>query len=141
LHASGTGFQALVDSVRRQEETSARFASNPTVNLSIHVSKEKMDIPVSLKEGQSLYEIFKNHETISAYAECACAGVAACSTCHVYVDNDSFEKLDPPEEAELDMLDLAWNPQPTSRLACQLNIKKEVEGMVLTIPDEVNNLF
>ncbi len=38
----------------------------------------------------------------------ACGGTLACSTCHVVVDEKSFAKLDPPEEEELDMLDLAF---------------------------------
>ena len=73
--------------------------------------------------------------------EFACGGNAACSTCHVVVDPDFFTLLSPPQEDELDMLDLAWEPRPTSRLACQMVLNKHCDGMTVTIPQETNNLF
>lgn len=39
--------------------------------------------------------------------EGACGGECACSTCHVILDKASFDKLPPPQEEEMDMLDLA----------------------------------
>ena len=44
--------------------------------------------------------------------------VGACSTCHVIVHADDFERLSPPGDAELDMVDLALGVTPTSRLGC-----------------------
>jgi ferredoxin len=47
---------------------------------------------------------------IACGATCAgaCEGTLACSTCHVIVDDSEFfGKLPPPEEEEMDMLDLA----------------------------------
>jgi len=41
----------------------------------------------------------------------------------------------------LDMLDLAWQPQPTSRLACQMVLTKDCNNMMITVPNESNNLF
>jgi 2Fe-2S ferredoxin len=45
------------------------------------------------------------------------------------------------DEAELDMLDLAYGVTETSRLGCQIKLKKDLEGMTLTIPNGVNNLW
>jgi hypothetical protein len=54
---------------------------------------------------------------------------------------DSFAQLDPPCEAELDMLDLAYEPTETSRLGCQIIMSKSIDGITVTIPAGVNNLW
>lgn len=48
----------------------------------------------------------------------ACGGVVACSTCHVHVLKGG-ESCSEPIDNELDMLDLAPDLKPNSRLACQ----------------------
>ena len=37
-----------------------------------------------------------------------CGGSCACATCHVYVDEKWFKKLQSIEDAEQDMLDMAF---------------------------------
>ena len=71
--------------------------------------------------------------------EGACEGVMACSTCHVIVPGDWFDRLDEPSEDEDDMLDLAWGVGPTSRLGCQITITEALDGIELTLPAETNN--
>lgn len=83
--------------------------------------------------------------TMREYLECACSGVMACSTCHVVVESGWFGegagKVPPPEEAELDMLDLAYNPMDTSRLGCQLILRGDLDGLVLRLVKRSNNLM
>lgn len=45
--------------------------------------------------------------------EGACGGEMACSTCHVILSEDLFNRLPAKSEEEQDMLDLAWGLQPT----------------------------
>ena len=71
--------------------------------------------------------------------EGACEGCMACSTCHVIVQGDWFDKLDEPSEDEDDMLDLAWGVGPRSRLGCQIIITDALDGIELTLPAETNN--
>lgn len=73
--------------------------------------------------------------------EGACEASLACSTCHVVVDNKSFDTFSEPEEAEDDMLDMAPFLEPTSRLACQIILSKELEGMTLTLPRATRNFY
>merc|ERR1719162_645362 len=75
------------------------------------------------------------------YIECACSGIMACSTCHVYVEPSWFEKVGEPIEAEMDMIELAHEPKDNSRLGCQIRLRKDLDGMVVTIPGNANNLF
>lgn len=72
--------------------------------------------------------------------EGACEGSLACSTCHVVVGKDYYEKLSEPSEDEEDMLDLAFGLTPTSRLGCQITMTKELDGIKLVVPDETRNV-
>ena len=49
-----------------------------------------------------------------------CGGSMACATCHVYVQDEWFNKIDKAEDAEQDMIDMAFDPKKNSRLSCQL---------------------
>ena len=71
--------------------------------------------------------------------EGVCEGAMACSTCHVVVDPTYFGRLPTPSEEEQDLLDLAWGLQPTSRLACQLLVTEELDGIKLVLPSQTNN--
>ena len=70
----------------------------------------------------------------------ACGGETACSTCHLYIDAASFKKLPEVSEAEEDMLDLAAGLKPNSRLGCQVFAAENLDGMVVEMPKEVNNM-
>ena len=65
-----------------------------------------------------------------------CGGACACATCHVYVDQDWFDKLPPRSDAEVDMLDMALAVEPNSRLSCQIICKPELDGIEITIAPE-----
>ena len=65
-----------------------------------------------------------------------CGGSCACATCHVYVDEKWFEKLQKKENAEQDMLDMAFEPKKFSRLACQITATDELDGLVVKMPSK-----
>ena len=65
-----------------------------------------------------------------------CGGSCACATCHVYVEEKWFDKLPKKEDAEQDMLDMAFEPQKFSRLACQITIADELDGLVVKMPSK-----
>ena len=73
--------------------------------------------------------------------EASCNGLAACSTCHVYVQDEYLGALEDPDTLELDMLDLVAAPRENSRLCCQIRVTPECDGMELVIPEEVNDLW
>jgi len=70
----------------------------------------------------------------------ACGGETACSTCHLYVDPAFFKKLPEISEAEEDMLDLAAGLKDNSRLGCQVFAAENIDGIIVEMPKEVNNL-
>ena len=65
-----------------------------------------------------------------------CGGACACATCHVYVDEEWFNKLPKAEEAEIDMLDVAFEPNKFSRLGCQISVTDELDGLVVKMPSK-----
>ena len=65
-----------------------------------------------------------------------CGGSMACATCHVYVEEKWFNKLPKAEDAEVDMIDMAYEPKKNSRLSCQIIINDELDGLVVTTPEK-----
>jgi ferredoxin len=68
--------------------------------------------------------------------EGTCEGQMACSTCHVIVAAEDFDRLSPAAEEEEDMLDLAFGATRTSRLACQIELTPKLDGLTVRIPPE-----
>ena len=65
-----------------------------------------------------------------------CGGSMACATCHVYVDEKWFDKLQKKAEGEEDMLDMAYLPNKFSRLSCQLLVSDELDGLIVRMPSK-----
>ena len=65
-----------------------------------------------------------------------CGGAMACSTCHVYVEEIWFNKIPKAEDAEVDMIDMAYEPKKNSRLSCQIIISDELDGLEITTPEK-----
>ncbi len=68
--------------------------------------------------------------------EGTCEGQMACSTCHVIVAAEWFEKLAEASEEEEDMLDFAAGARRTSRLSCQIDLTAEHDGLTVSVPPE-----
>ena len=65
-----------------------------------------------------------------------CGGSMACATCHVYIEQKWFSKLPKAEDAEIDMIDMAFEPKNNSRLSCQLIVDENLDGLVVTTPEK-----
>jgi 2Fe-2S ferredoxin len=65
-----------------------------------------------------------------------CGGSMACATCHVYVEEKWLNKIPKAEEAEIDMIDMAYEPKKNSRLSCQLIVTDELDGLKVTTPTQ-----
>ena len=63
-----------------------------------------------------------------------CGGSMACATCHVYVEENWYNKLSKAEDAEVDMIDMAYEPKKNSRLSCQIIVTNDIDGLVITTP-------
>lgn len=68
--------------------------------------------------------------------EGTCEGQMACSTCHVIVAPEWFDRLPPASEEEEDMLDFAAGVRRTSRLSCQIELTAAMDGLIVSVPAE-----
>eukprot|EP00644_Phytophthora_capsici_P015918 jgi/Phyca11/536234/estExt2_fgenesh1_pg.C_PHYCAscaffold_490049 len=102
------------------------------------VDAEGESTTVKADEGETLLDVAQENDV---ELEGACGGELACSTCHLVFEKRIFDDLPEISEEEEDMLDLAWGLTDTSRLGCQIQVTKEMEGMTVRIPDESVNLM
>jgi ferredoxin len=103
----------------------------------IFVSANGDEQVVQANEGDNLLEVA---QAAGQPLEGTCEGQMACSTCHVIIDADWFAKLPKASEDEEDMLDLATGARRTSRLACQINLTAQINGMKVSVPSESRNM-
>ncbi|MEJ0010008.1 MAG: ferredoxin family 2Fe-2S iron-sulfur cluster binding protein [Alphaproteobacteria bacterium] len=73
--------------------------------------------------------------------EGACEGSLACSTCHLIVSEDFYDRLPPASDDEEDMLDLAFGLTHTSRLGCQIMVNDSLEGLKVAVPSATRNMM
>lgn len=97
-------------------------------------SRKEVDAPLGL----SVLEIAHRN---GIDIEGACEGSLACSTCHVVVEGDWFDRLSPASEDEEDMLDLAFGLTHTSRLGCQILMTDALDGLVVRLPAATRNMM
>ncbi len=95
-------------------------------------------LEVDAPEGLSVLELAHKNDID---LEGACEGSLACSTCHVVVDTAFFDLLPEASEDEEDMLDLAFGLTHTSRLGCQIIMKQDLDGLVVTLPAATRNMM
>ena len=92
---------------------------------------------VEATEGDTLLDVA---QAAGQPLEGTCEGQMACSTCHVIIGKDWFDKLPRATEDEEDMLDLASGARRTSRLSCQIILTPDLDGMIVNIPSESRNM-
>jgi 2Fe-2S ferredoxin len=92
-------------------------------------ARRTVDAPL----GFSLMEVARQHAIKGIVAQCG--GACACATCHVYLSPEWYARVEPKEDMEEGMLELAAEPRPTSRLSCQIHISAQLEGLEVTVPD------
>lgn len=93
------------------------------------------DGAVSEVAGQAGESLLKLGQADGQPLEGTCEGQMACSTCHVIVDPADFCRLPSASEEEEDMLDLAIGATRTSRLACQIRLTPELDGLTVRMPE------
>ena len=91
-------------------------------------------ISVDAVIGDSVMETAVKHDIDDIVAECG--GSLICATCHVYLDDETMSLFEPPEDAELDMLEgTAAERRENSRLSCQLVLTEKLAGHTIHTPE------
>ncbi len=89
---------------------------------------------INVENGLSVMEGAIQNEIPGIDADCG--GSMACATCHVYVEEKWLDKIPKQEDAEVDMIDMAYEPKKNSRLSCQLIVSDELDGLIVTTPEK-----
>ncbi|XP_005038184.1 PREDICTED: adrenodoxin, mitochondrial [Ficedula albicollis] len=105
--------------------------------ITVHfINRDGDKLTAKGKPGDSLLDVVvDNNLDIDGFG--ACEGTLACSTCHLIFEDHIFEKLDAITDEEMDMLDLAYGLTETSRLGCQICLKKSMNDMTVRVPEAV----
>ncbi len=88
---------------------------------------------IALEPGLTLMENIKDSD---ASILAMCGGGCACSTCHVYVDPEWLDRLPPRGDDEEDTLDQALDLRANSRLACQIRVTPDLDGLTVTLSED-----
>jgi len=95
--------------------------------LIIFKQKSGEKVAVKANNGESLMRaaMDNNIEGIKAL----CGGNCNCATCHVAIEPDFQTKVGVMSADEQQLLGKLRNKQPASRLACQIIVTTQLEGM------------
>jgi 2Fe-2S ferredoxin len=84
------------------------------------------------QEGDSVMQVALNNGVAGILADCG--GALSCATCHVHIAPDWIEKVGQPGAEEETMLEMAVDPDETSRLSCQISLSSALDGLVINLP-------
>ena len=98
----------------------------------IYIENSGKSKNVEVENGLSLMEGAVQNDIPGIDADCG--GSMACATCHVYVEEKWLDKIPKAEDAEVDMIDMAYEPKSNSRLSCQIIINDELDGLTVKTP-------
>lgn len=99
----------------------------------IYIDHNDNETEVEVENGANLMQAALDNMVSGILGECG--GDCACATCHVFVDPKWQEAIEAPSELEEDLLDGLIDPQPNSRLSCQLIMEDKLDGIVLRLPE------
>lgn len=77
-------------------------------------------------EGFNLVELMRS-AGLPVKAECG--GSCVCATCHVRLDDAWVSRVEPAGDEELDKLDEIAGADEASRLACQIRMRANLDGL------------
>ena len=99
-----------------------------------YITHDNQNHTVEVQNGLTVMEGAVQNDIPGIDADCG--GGMACATCHVYINDEWFDKLPSKDDGEEDMLDMAFEPKKNSRLSCQITISNELDGLIVNIPSK-----
>ncbi len=100
----------------------------------VYVDNDGERTEIDVQEGWTLMQAAVSNGVDGIEAECG--GSCCCATCHVYVEEEFVDKIEPASAQEDDMLDeVVAERLPNSRLSCQIKVTPALEGMVVRMPE------
>jgi 2Fe-2S ferredoxin len=89
---------------------------------------------VMVAPGLSVMQGAVNHGIPGIIGECG--GACSCATCHVYIDPGWVDRVGAKSDNEEALLEEVCDARPNSRLSCQITISRELDGLVVRLPEK-----
>lgn len=100
-----------------------------------YVSHDGESVTVDVPVGENVMHgaLYNGVEGIAG----ECGGAPSCATCHCYVDDAWNGKVGGPvNDVEEELLEAAaCEVRPSSRLACQITVTGDLDGLVVHLPE------
>ena len=107
-------------------------------SISVTVKEGKKLSQLILKEGTNLIKALRDSNIKIADA---CEGNLGCGTCHLYLDDKTFNKLPMCTDKEEDLLTFSPGLKKNSRLACGITVDSKLNDAFITIPELNRNII
>lgn len=88
---------------------------------------------LQVEQGQSVMQAAVDNDIRGILADCG--GSSSCATCHCYLDEAWATRFPPASIEETELVSFAFDPLPSSRLSCQLQLGPEHDGLVIRLPN------
>ena len=102
------------------------------VNIT-YLTHDGTQYPVEAEEGKSL--MLNAVDNMVPGIDGDCGGACACATCHIFIPEAWQSATGATSPMEDSMLQLADGVADNSRLACQIDVSSELEGLVVNMPE------
>lgn len=87
---------------------------------------------VEAKLGDPLMLSLRDADLVDA----TCSGSCSCATCHVHIEEEWLAKLPASQSEENDIVEFLQQAKSGSRLACQVVLAENLDGIRVTIAQE-----
>jgi 2Fe-2S ferredoxin len=88
---------------------------------------------IEVASGESVMQAALNGSVKGIIGDCG--GSLACATCHVHVVSEWLDRLEPPSPQERQLIEMAIDPDETSRLSCQIKLTDALDGLTVRVPE------
>jgi 2Fe-2S ferredoxin len=97
--------------------------------IAFHGTQRTVDVPI----GTTLMRAATDNRVAGIDGDCG--GNCACATCHIYIDPKWVGRTGVRTPGEQDMLNLVADLRDNSRLACQITVGEDLDGLVVAMPE------
>jgi len=107
-------------------------------DITLHITDrdgEQHTVLAPTDMAMNVMEVIRSYELAPEGTIGVCGGMAMCASCQCYINSD--HEINAKEDEEDAMLSEAFNVKENSRLSCQIPITEHLNGLKLTLAQEV----
>ena len=97
-----------------------------------YIKANNEEVTLNVPSGMTLMHGATLNNVDGLLAECG--GAMICATCHCYIDRDFINLIKPASNEEREKLRIVNTPKSNSRLACQVRVTDEIDGIRVYLP-------